>query len=708
MRRILSPCLFMSLFPILLFFFSPPVSATIQFVQVASANNQGAQQTSESVSFASTNSGDLLVVYVAPANSQPGTISVSDGHNAYNAATSTFNYGFTCTISQEFFYAFNITGGADTITATTTSATGMALVALEYSGVATTAPLDAQAGTSTTSCPWSTAPASASLTIGSANDLIVSGANLVASNTWTSGTGYTLRTSASNVPFGVEDQVVSSTGAYTGTFSLAASSNWVAAAVAFKAASASGTPICGHTVASDPGNDVPTDTAWDNPPVPLEGSSYVDPAFGCTVFRLTDGVNDASSDSAYNSNGADCATQWSGGPYVSMDHYYSTLSPINANDTYVLISSNDGRYRVKDISGGLVVPYCNMPQQMNDTRILWDASDGNVFYYTNGNSLMRGTISGSAPNATVTATTVHTFSQEYPNGVVDFMDAADLSQDGAHVVLVGANSTGVTQEDVFVYDFVTNTKGPAYTTSCTGSVNGANNNCLHKLNMTPDNYVLVDFAPDGTCPECGYRLWNGTTPLPHIQDSTNHLDTGYDLSGNPVFVALGSSQILTGDSNPCPSGSNSWSGLDVQQISNPASEACLLDNAPSWHVSYRGSSAQPWLALSYFDNRNPGPEWFENESTPGTYTAPTSSNWLLYEDEIQLAHIHASNNGTLIYRLARAYSRSATDYWATPHAAISRDGKYVIFDSNMAHVGGCPSGGHLANECSDVYLIKVQ
>ena len=74
----------------------------------------------------------------------------------------------------------------------------------------------------------------------------------------------------------------------------------------------------------------------------------------------------------------------------------------------------------------------------------------------------------------------------------------------------------------------------------------------------------------------------------------------------------------------------------------------------------------------------------------------------MYEDEILLARV----DGLAIQRLAHARSRSAESYWAQPHAAISRDGKYVIFDSNMAYAQkGCPSG---ITDCSDVYLIKVQ
>src|SRR5207253_948933 len=105
----------------------------------------------------------------------------------------------------------------------------------------------------------------------------------------------------------------------------------------------------------------------------------------------------------------------------------------------------------------------------------------------NGNSLMKGTISGAA----VTTAVMHQFS-EY--AAISMMDETDVSQDGAHVVIVGGDTSGSSSENVFVYNLVTNSKGPVYTTSCTGSVNGPNNGCLHKLIETPDNNVIIQFV----------------------------------------------------------------------------------------------------------------------------------------------------------------------------------------------------------------------
>ena len=436
-------------------------------------------------------------------------------------------------------------------------------------------------------------------------------------------------------------------------------------------------PTCGAS--GDNTVHVPADWAAFVPP-PL-GQSYVDPTFGCTVTRITD----VSSEDP------------SGSTLLLISHGYSTVSPFNANDTFLMLVDGSGRHFVKDLNGNTVVPIANMPPA-NDTWFLWDAANPGIFYYTRGNSMMQGTISGSS----VATSVVHQFT-EYP--AVNFMDATDVSQDGAHVAMVGGDTTGLSPENVFVYDFVANNKGPVYTTLCTGSVDGPNNGCLHKLIQTADNNVVIQFATDGILPEQGNRLWTGLPLLLPLQDATNHLDTGYDLNGNPIFVEVGNLQVLStlpGITNPCPGGF----GLDVRLLLDLLSAACLLDGQPAWHVGYRGNAQQPWVGLSFFDNRTPSPEWFDPSPN---FAAPSAANWQLYEDEIVLARIDAGNNPSQIYRLARAYSRSDEDFFAQPRAAISRDGRYIAFDSNMAYAHtGCPAGFETPTNCTDVYVIKAQ
>jgi hypothetical protein len=429
-------------------------------------------------------------------------------------------------------------------------------------------------------------------------------------------------------------------------------------------------PICGRP---DDGQ-VHIPLGWTSFEPPAAGKSYVDPVFGCLIRRLTNsGIDETLPD----------------GTHVGFTGYYSTFSPINASDTMLLIVSTDGAWRVKSTDGSVVLPPGKMPA-MNNGHPVWDASHGDVFYYTLGNSLYKARIGRGSVKKTV----LHTF-EEY-RGIVS-PDAADLSQDGDHLALVGQNPNDTM--DVFVWSLAQQAKTSIYTTTCRinqwSVAQSPQPGCIHKLQLTPNNLLAIEFANDGAGEEQGVRLWNGHD-LTHLQDRTNHLDTGFDLKGKPVFIESGNSSYTPGATNPCPGG---W-GLDVRQLNEVSSSTCLLDKLPNWHVSYRGSASQPWAALSFFDDRKTGPELFTINKS---FQAPSLSNWRLYEDEIMLARV----DGGATYRLAHARSRSAENYWATPRAAISRDGEYVVFTSNMAYPNGCPAKMHAATECLDVYLIKV-
>jgi len=428
-------------------------------------------------------------------------------------------------------------------------------------------------------------------------------------------------------------------------------------------------PICGKL--DDKQAHIPPD--WDTFTPPPKGQSYIDPVFGCSVKRLTDSSQDE--------------TAWDG-KHVAFMHYYSTMTPMNATDSLLFVVSDDGNWRIRNVNGSVGVPVSKMPRFSGHP--VWDASDGNAFYYASTNSLYKGLIAG----ATVKTSALHVFN-EYKNIVSP--DAADLSQDGDHIALIGQNANNTM--DVFVWSLRGQAKSAVYTTTCTinGDINGATQpGCIHKLQLTADNLLTIQFLGDGSGAEQGVRLWNGST-LVHVQDRTNHYDTGFDLNGKSIFIASNNSTTLPGLSNPCSSG---W-GMDVRQFGDLHSATCLLDHHPYLHVSYRGGPSQPWIALSFFDDRKSGPELLSDNSQ---YEKPSLDNWKVYEDEIMLAKV----DGSTAYRLAHARSRSSENYWAQPHAAISRDGKYVVFTSNMAFHSGCPADMHVAGECTDVYLIKVR
>lgn len=417
-------------------------------------------------------------------------------------------------------------------------------------------------------------------------------------------------------------------------------------------------------------------SAWETFAPPAVGQSYVDPVFGCTVIRITNAAIDE--------------TLWDGSHPSFMNHY-STWSALNANDTLILVVSNDGWWRVRRIDGSVAVTVAAMPL-MNNGHPVWDATDPAVFYYTSGNTLFKGTIAlGIVVSAPVRVFT------EY-SGVVS-PDAADLSQDGSSIILVGKNSNNTM--DVFVWKLTTLTKTSTYRTVCTISTTIVNTNqpgCLHKLQFAANNLLTIQFASDGSGNEQGVRLWSGGA-LVKIQNSTSHYDTGYDLAGNSTIIGAVGPNSLPGAVDPCV---DQWQFLGSYKVASPLGQGaiCLLDHLPSWHVSYRGGAAQPYAAVSFFDSRTTGPERFNNHPS---YQAPSVTNWSLYEDEIVLAKV----DGTAVYRLAHARSRSIESYSAQPHATISRSGRFAVFTSNMAWPNGCPPGMHVSNDCTDVYVVNL-
>src|SRR5437762_12855556 len=342
-------------------------------------------------------------------------------------------------------------------------------------------------------------------------------------------------------------------------------------------------PLCGKP--NDRQVHIPPD--WTSFVPPARGVSYVDPVFGCSIVRLTDALHDG----------------------VAEHHYYATLTPVSANDSKILIVNEHGAWFVTDLVGGIVVPVDKMPA-INGGTLLWDATDGDVFYFTKGNSLMKGTIHGK----TVKPSLVHLF-REYD--AVMLPDKTDLSIDGKSFAMRGGTANG--KLNTYTYNMQTNTKKTPYVTNCVQNAALTQGSCVHGITQTADNNVIIDFANDGTCLECGNRLWNGDT-LVHLQDATNHMDTGLDLNGKPIFIGMGNPSTLAAMKNPCPGG---W-GLDVRQQNDFSSAYCLLDKQPAWHVSYRGRASQPWAAISFFDDRKPGPELFNKDPE---FELPSLRKW---------------------------------------------------------------------------------
>lgn len=177
--------------------------------------------------------GSLLVCYIY---ANHGISGVADSRS--QTFSSAINVTDNATYSLAIFYYPNTTGGADTVTVTFLGAiTYASLQCSEYSGVATSSPLDKTASNSQTDPGTATdAVTSGNVTTTTNGQLILgwSSALVVGAGTLTAGTGYTGRTNV----FGdtlMEDRVQTSAGSIAATFTNSfATSDYITLIATFK------------------------------------------------------------------------------------------------------------------------------------------------------------------------------------------------------------------------------------------------------------------------------------------------------------------------------------------------------------------------------------------------------------------------------------------------------------------------------------------
>lgn len=394
---------------------------------------------------------------------------------------------------------------------------------------------------------------------------------------------------------------------------------------------------CGHL--SDTGIHVPPNYVTAAVPT-------VDPTYGCPIQRVT--------------------TYQQLQPGQSLHHFYSTASPFNADDTLMTVQEDNGLMAILNFpSDTVAIPIANMPAA-NSYNQPWDIANPKVFYFTTGNTFRRATISGS----TVSQAILHTFTG-FSKVIVP--DVEDVSDDGAVLWLIG-NPGSECAGTAIAYNLATDTvlSSSLTLTAC------------HKVQISPSGKMIC-----GACQgKNNYILYNTDGSLywdmPEGTGSS-HLDSGTDLSGKEVLL-----KSADGDAtmSACP---ELWSSLNVIDIATKSLVRCLINGIPSWHVSYRTRKAAPhgWAIVSTFD-QEPCPSY-----SCFTLSLDWLTRWALYAEEIIAIKI----DGSATYRLAHSRSRSAENYWAQPHAAISRDGRFVAFDSNM----GIGTTGNA--QYADVYAI---
>jgi len=211
-------------------------TVAISFAQVASATPQSPTATIAVSYPAAQTAGDLNVVAVGWNDTTSTVQSVKDsGGNSYLLA---IGPTIGTALQQSIYYAPAIVGGGNTVTVTFNQAAALPDIRiLEYRGVTT---LDVTAGASGSS----TAASSGAATTTNANELVF-GANMVAAQNKTVGTGFTSRIITVPDSDLAEDKIVTAAGSNSATATLTAAGPWVMQMATFSAVSGPAPTVSG-------------------------------------------------------------------------------------------------------------------------------------------------------------------------------------------------------------------------------------------------------------------------------------------------------------------------------------------------------------------------------------------------------------------------------------------------------------------------------
>jgi glucose/arabinose dehydrogenase/PKD repeat protein/fibronectin type 3 domain-containing protein len=331
-----------------------PMASAANPAFVQGRSKQVTNGTGNSLAFSNANAaGNLIVAYVVWDNSSPVTLRDSRG-NTYATVAPAKAWGVNGTWRSQVFYAKDIAGGPNTVTATFQAAVLSfgRLYIHEYSGLDRTAPLDASSASTGTASAMN----SGSATTSSANDLIF-GAGSSNNGVTAAGAGFTTRLNAQRTR--TEDKTATTAGPNSAT-ATQNGSQWVMQMAAFKPDTADRTPPTTPTgLTAAPASGSKIDLTW-------TGSTDDVGVVGYKVFRSGTQVGTTTATS-YSDTGLNDATTYS----------YTVRAYDAADNTSA--ASNTASATTMDVTPPSV-PANLAAQVVSSTQVnlSWNASSDNV------------------------------------------------------------------------------------------------------------------------------------------------------------------------------------------------------------------------------------------------------------------------------------------------------------------------------------------
>ncbi len=359
---------------------------------------------------------------------------------------------------------------------------------------------------------------------------------------------------------------------------------------------------------------------------PSAGATFADPKFGTSVRRLTDAR---------------------GGGIASIVPQYSKRQAWNADQSFLLLFTGDGTGRLYD---GTTYEFLKPLDDVGGEDVFWHPTNPDLLYFSFGNTLFSYDVVMQSPTA------VRTF-----GGYtwINTRGEGNMSLDGRYYAFVGQTyDTDTHFKDIVVYDLVLDSivSKMALPTMLSD---------FDWASISPlGNYVVIDYATADTGRYQGIEVYDRNLDFIWQKGlGAGHSDLAVDANGDEVLIMA----YYDADLN---------SGFVKKFRLTDGVATSLLELSPDFdlHISCRNDSRREWCFISTFD-------------AEGRLT-DDSLSWLPFEDEIFALKMDGSGD---VQRIAHHHSRrfsaitpdrDDSNYWAEPHATVSRDGTRMIFGSN--------------------------
>lgn len=407
------------------------------------------------------------------------------------------------------------------------------------------------------------------------------------------------------------------------------------------------------------------------------GTSFNDLQYGCPITRLTNGYS------------------WFSLP---VGHEYANMSAINQDNTVVLVGRSDGFWLFVDTHGNQITAPFSQATCPGGT-CLWGGGQGGrwgytdllTMYYVNQNYLGKAVIptdwASCRPTCTLTTSVVHTFSEYTTLGLSG--GEGDMP-DNDHISLTGISGSF---RDVFYYNIATTTKS---------SVLHVDNTTTHFDNaqLLPSLKTVVNWGTAGGG-HSGAELFDSS--MAFLRQLTTY-------PGHSTAFAYGGSEYIAGIDGGSPPKCVQNGMVTINVNVGYSSATCIGNKFFQWGQSWHFSSSKDgsgWVGLSQVD--------YSAAQDSASY--PLAPNYALPTNPVNNApggafgYWGSSNNELMgysmatgnIYRFAQHRSRpSASVYNKIPFGAISRDGRYIVFNSDYGAGASTPIADY-----RDAYLLDI-